>query len=138
SARSHTGVLAGSNAVFEKAFRSAGLVVVEHFDDIIETAAMFAKVGRARSNGVGIFSASGGACIIAADEAEAASVALPPLDPAIGQEMVAFMPGFGTIGNPTDATAEAVKDPEIFRRSLEVFGTDEKFSMILIALTVAS
>lgn len=138
SARSHTGVLAGSNAVFEKAFRMSGLVVVEHFDEIIETAAMFAKVGRARANGVGIFSASGGACIIAADEAEAAAVDLPALDPAIGDKMVEFMPGFGTIGNPTDATAEAVKDPEIFRRSLEVFGTDEKFSMILIALTVAS
>ena len=138
SARSHTGVLAGSNAVFSDSFRQAGLVVVDHFDEIVETAAFHAKVPRAESSGIAVLSASGGACIIAADEAEAAGIPLPPLQPKTVSSLLEVLPGFGTVGNPTDATAEATRDPEIFRSSLRILGDDPGFAIVLIGLTVAS
>jgi len=138
SARSHTGALAGSNTVYHEAFRRAGLVVVDHFDEIIQTAAFFGKAGRASTNGVGVFSASGGAAIMAADEAEPAGVPLPPLQPETAQELATVLPGFGTIANPADVTAEAVRDPEIFQRALDIFGSDPGFALVLVTLTVAS
>lgn len=136
-ARSHTGVLAGSNAVFHEAFERAGLVVVDHYDQLLEVAGLFAKAGRASSSGVGVFSASGGAAIMAADEAELEDVSLPPLEPAVEQRLLDILPGFGSVGNPADVTAEAVKDSQMFTDALQTFASDDKFAIVIVTLTVA-
>jgi len=138
SARSHTGALAGSNAVYQEAFRRAGLVVVDHFDELVQTAAFFGKVGRASTYGVGVFSASGGAAIMAADEAEPAGVPLPALRRDTEAALANVLPGFGNVANPADVTAEAVRDPDIFKRALDIFGSDPGFALVLVTLTVAS
>ena len=138
AAQSHTGALTGSAVVTRQAFRDAGLVVVEHFDEIIGTATLFSKYGRARGTGVGFISSSGGAGIIAADEAERAGVELPPLAPPTVEVLGKLLPDFASTTNPTDLTAEMVKNVPTFEECLRVFRRDPNMALILLSLTVAT
>jgi acetate---CoA ligase (ADP-forming) len=140
AAATHTGAIAGSEAVFTQAFRDAGFIVVPHFDELLEVAELFVKSGRRPrrdGRGVGVLSASGGAAIIAADEAETYGVALPELSQDTVAALRALLPGFGSVANPTDLTGEAAKDPRMFEECLQVFKHDPSFDLIMAPLTIA-
>jgi acyl-CoA synthetase (NDP forming) len=77
AAMSHTGSLAGSTAAWSAGFKRAGLLEVEDFDALLETAGFFSKAPPPRGRGIGIVTPSGGAGIMAADHAEFAGLDLP-------------------------------------------------------------
>ena len=77
AALSHTGTLAGSDAVYRAALSRAGAVFVDEFEDLVETAVFFGKAGRPRARGAVVIVSSGGAGVMAADKAEARGVAMP-------------------------------------------------------------
>lgn len=77
TALSHTGTLAGSRAAYEAAFKRAGVVCVDDFEAVLETAAFFSKAGKPAARGVGVMSASGGAAVMAADKADEVGLTLP-------------------------------------------------------------
>lgn len=112
AALSHTGSLAGAEAAWRAAFRRAGVIVVEAFEDLMETAAFFAKAPPPRGSGVAVVASSGGAAIMAADAAERHGVPLPEPAPATLEILRARIPEFGTAGNPCDVTAQVLTDPE--------------------------
>jgi acyl-CoA synthetase (NDP forming) len=137
AAATHTGAVAGSPQVYRAAFEQAGMPVVEHFDELLEVADLFVKGGVPRGLGVGVLSASGGAAIVAADEAESAGVPLPPLSPATAATMREVLPGFGSVANPADLTGEAAKDPAIFEQCLTAFRGDDNYDLVIAPLTLA-
>jgi len=138
ASQSHTGALTGSAVVTRQAFLDAGLVVVEHFDELIGTANLFAKYGRARGKGVGLISSSGGAAIISADEAELSGVHLPMLSPKTVAALGELLPSFASATNPADLTAEMVKNIPALEKCLRVFRDDENLALIMMSLTAAS
>jgi acyl-CoA synthetase (NDP forming) len=112
AALSHTGSLAGAEAAYRAAFRRAGMIMVETFEDLMETAAFFAKAPAPRGHGVAVVASSGGAAIMAADAAAEQGVPLPEPTPATLEVLRARIPEFGTAGNPCDVTAQVLTDPE--------------------------
>ena len=54
AALSHTGSLAGSSQAYQAAFDRAGIVVVEEFEALIETASFFARTPKPLSSGVAV------------------------------------------------------------------------------------
>jgi acyl-CoA synthetase (NDP forming) len=138
AAQSHTAALAGSAEVTRRVFRDAGLVVVDHFDELIGTANLFAKYGRARSRGIGVISASGGATIIGADEAELSGVDLPALASQTVTALDTILPAFASAANPADLTAEMVKNVPAFEECLRTFRRDENLALIVMSLSAAS
>jgi acyl-CoA synthetase (NDP forming) len=138
AAQSHTAALAGSAVVTRQAFHDAGLVVVDHFDELIGTANLFAKCGRAQSRGVGVISSSGGATIIGADEADLAGVDLPALAPQTVNTLATVLPSFASATNPADLTSQMVRDLPIFEECLRTFRRDENLALIVMSLTAAS
>jgi acyl-CoA synthetase (NDP forming) len=138
AAQSHTGALTGSAVVTRQVFVDAGFVVVDHFDEIIGTANLFAKYGRARGKGVGLISSSGGAAIISADEAELSGVSLPSLSVQTVSALEELLPAFASATNPADLTAEMVKNVPALEKCLRVFRQDENLALIMMSLTAAS
>jgi acetyltransferase len=70
AAFSHTGALAGADAVYEAAFRRAGLLQVTELGDFLDAAATFSKGTPRPVRGLAILTNGGGAGVLAADALE--------------------------------------------------------------------
>ncbi|MGB3072148.1 MAG: acetate--CoA ligase family protein [Ottowia sp.] len=112
AAMSHTGSLAGSASVYRAAFESAGIIEVDDFEALIETAAFFAKAGQPRSTGVAALSTSGGGAIMVADKAELHQVPLPQPSAEVEALLRSHIPEFGSSRNPCDVTAQILTNPQ--------------------------
>ncbi len=121
AALSHTGALAGSAAGYNALFERAGFVVVEQFEHLLETACFFAKAPPARADGVAVLTPSGGAGIMAADQAEVFGVSLPQPGAALRAVLESHIPEFGSSRNPCDVTAQILNNPASFPACAEAF-----------------
>ena len=124
AAASHTGSLAGADAVFDGVIRQHGIVRArneEHMLDIVEA---FTYCELPQGTGVGIVTQSGGAGVLMADRAEELGLAVPVLGAATQQALQASIPGFGTCGNPVDVTGQFVADPALLRDSVRIVLAD--------------
>ncbi len=112
AAMSHTGSLAGTHATYQAAFKRAGVVLVEDYERLIDTATFFAKAGEPSGRGVSVLATSGGAAIMAADCAEERGVPLPQPPAEMKALLERHIPDFGVAGNPCDVTAQVINAPE--------------------------
>ncbi|WP_454739515.1 acetate--CoA ligase family protein [Cupriavidus necator] len=136
AAMSHTGSLAGSDRAYAAAFRRAGVVQVETLEQLIPTTAFFAKAPRPSAAGTAIVSISGGAGIIAADEAERFQVALPQPAEATRAVLERCIPDFGAARNPCDVTAEAANNFNSFVECGEAMFSDPAYAAVVLPLPV--
>ncbi|RAN72387.1 hypothetical protein B5P43_32735 [Bacillus sp. SRB_336] len=138
AAMSHTGTLAGSADAYRAAFRQSGAVLVEDFEALMEVATFFARnTDGPVGEGVGIMATSGGAGVICADKAEESRLALPELDDTTARVLHNAIPGFGSLANPADLTAEVLKNSETFKTCLSAFCEDPGFGAVVVPLTFA-
>lgn len=137
AAQSHTGSLAGAREVYDAAFRQAGIVQVQRFEELIETATFFAKMRRSKVSGAAVVSTSGGAAIMAADAAELYGVPLPQPLPETVEVLAARIPEFGSTRNPCDITAQVVNDPESFSACAGALLADPAFGTLVVPSVIA-
>jgi acyl-CoA synthetase (NDP forming) len=81
--RGHTGVIAGSGAVYRQALRQANFILVEDFDELAQTVELAASWGRAlpKTYRVGMLGTSGGELGAVTDQCAEHRVTLPALAP---------------------------------------------------------
>jgi len=119
--KSHTGALAGSDEVFSAICRDLGMVRIEEPEDLMQSAALLAAwrhKAPVRDGRLLVFTLSGGAASVIADQCEAAGVAVPPLREATLARLAAALPSYVQAGNPLDVGGGVFSDPELPRRSL--------------------
>lgn len=109
AASSHTAALAGSDAVFDAAFRQYGVYRARTTAEQIDVAYACARGVYPQSNRFGIFTLSGGFGIQMADDAAQAGLDVAPMPEAAQSEMRAMLP-YASPRNPVDATAQALTD----------------------------
>ncbi len=136
AAMSHTGSLAGSDAAYRAAFQRAGMVMVDDFEALLETAAFFAKAPPPLADGIAVLAASGGSCIMAADKAERHGVALPQPGVAASVVLASVIPEFGTVRNPCDVTAQGFLG-EGMARTVEAMMADPLYSAVVLPRILA-
>ncbi|WP_458097202.1 acetate--CoA ligase family protein [Roseomonas sp. WA12] len=138
AALSHTGAVAGGQAVWRAALREAGVIQLDDFGAVIETAAFFAKAPPApRSPGVAVVSTSGGAGILAADAAERHVVPLPQPGEHAAAILAARIPEYGAATNPCDLTAQVLNDAEALVACTTALAADPAFGALLYPNTHA-
>jgi acyl-CoA synthetase (NDP forming) len=138
AALSHTGTMVGSAAAYRAAIEDAGAIPVDNLESMLELASFFAKTGApAGGKTVGVLSTSGGAGVICADKAEQYGLALPPLAERTAAALRTVVPDFGSVANPADLTAEALKTPQSFSTCLDAFIADPSYSALVIPMTFA-
>lgn len=136
AAMSHTGTLAGSAEAYRAAFERAGAILVDDFEALTEVATFFDRNTEGPTGpGVGIMATSGGAGVICADKAEEHDLGLPPLAEDTQRVLQDLVPGFGSLANPADLTAEILKNAETFKGSLTAFCDDPSFGAVVIPFT---
>ncbi len=132
AAMSHTGSMAGSTAAWSAAFRRAGMLEVEDFDALLETAGFMAKAPPPKARGVGIATPSGGAGIMAADHAEYQGLALPQPAPATEAVLRSAIPDFGSPRNPCDLTAQVATNPAMFDACMNAMLADPQYAVVVM------
>ncbi|MDP2854641.1 MAG: acetate--CoA ligase family protein [Smithellaceae bacterium] len=99
---SHTGSLAGSDAVFDAVCHRTGLVRVNNPEAFFDTLSAFEKLPGPRGNRMGVLSITGMGCVAATDAAEEYGIVLPALQPATLKRLGEVMPSWAPVRNPID------------------------------------
>jgi acyl-CoA synthetase (NDP forming) len=133
AAMSHTGTMAGSRVAVAAAFRQAGLIEVDNYEDLLETAMFFARAKPPKTNGVAVVTAMGGCGVLAADAAEEAGVPLPMPTPATLDRLREMVPSFATFSNPADLTA-APGGGDKFESALRLFVSDPGYDVVIMPM----
>ena len=91
-------------------FRQKGVVRVDDYDELIETANMFLKAKRPRGSRLGIVSHSGGIGSFLADKCGEAGLELPCLSDQTSDCLGTILGERGSAANPADVTGFAMTD----------------------------
>ncbi|MCA0240677.1 MAG: acetate--CoA ligase family protein [Proteobacteria bacterium] len=137
AAVSHTGSVAGSQAAHRAAFEKAGVIVVDEVEALLDTTSFFAKAPPPRAPGVAVAAVSGGACIMLADKAEEAQVALPHPRPQTMAVLERLIPEYGAPGNPCDMTAQVLSTPENLNECFDALLADDQYGALVVPHTYA-
>lgn len=130
AARSHTGALAGSDAVADAAFRRAGLLRVLTIDDLF--GALEALSGKERLVGdrIAILTNGGGAGVLATDHLIDEGGRLAELAPATIEALNRVLPAAWSKANPVDIIGDAGADR--YRAALETVIADDNADAVLV------
>jgi acyl-CoA synthetase (NDP forming) len=137
AALSHTGTLAGSNAAYDAAFREMGAIVVDNWEEVLETACFFERAGVPKGPGAGVMASSGGAAVISGDKAEEFGVAMPAPQYHTVARLSKLVPDFGSVSNPTDMTAETLKSFDLYSACIKAFADDPSYGVVVVPMLSA-
>ena len=134
AAASHTASLTGDDAVAEAVLAEHGVIRVRDTEQMLD----FAYAARPRiypaDNSLGIITVSGGAGIVATDEAEEQGLSMPLMPKAAQQKLLELLP-YGAPANPLDCTAQALNDLSLFEAFTRSALADGGYRSILCFLT---
>ncbi len=134
AAASHTGALAGSDAVLEAALRRCGVLRVERLSDLFDLAEVLAKQPRRPAGPrLAILTNAGGPGVLATDALVLSGGELASLDPATVAALDAVLPPHWSRANPIDILGDA--DPERYGRAIEIALADPNSDGLLVILT---
>ncbi len=120
AAASHTGSLAGDDAVVDAAFRQAGIIRVSNVDQLFDIAGALRSCPVPRSNRVAILSEGGGDNSIAADNAERFGLEVPVLSGGTQERIKPFLLGGMPASNPIDYGGTAEENPHMISECVKV------------------
>ncbi len=104
-ANSHTAAMTGSDAVQHALFQQKGVIRVDDYDELLETAAMFRTAKAPRGRRAGAISESGGMGSFLADKCAEEGLEVPKLSEATRGKLLEIMGERGSAANPADLTS---------------------------------
>jgi acetyltransferase len=107
AAASHTGALAGSDAVYDAAFRRAGIVRVYDLRELFDAVETLSAAPRIAGDRLAILTNGGGAGVLATDALIDFGGRLAALSPATLARLDAALPRTWSRGNPVDIIGDA-------------------------------
>lgn len=121
AARSHTAALTGADALYDAMFKQYGVVRVQDYDDLLETAQMLAHLRKPKKAGIAVVSHSGGISSLTADMCGLAGLDLPVLSDKARDGINAVVKEFGWAANPADVTgfSRSEQFPDIMRHMID-------------------
>jgi len=133
AAASHTGSLAGSDAVFHAALERAGVLRVTTISELFSMASVLSKQPRPKGPSLAIMTNAGGPSVLATDAAVFNDAGIAHLSENTLKELNTFLPDAWSHANPVDLLGDA--GPELYAQALNVLEKDEGVDGILIILT---
>ncbi|MDQ1335287.1 MAG: CoA-binding protein [Thermodesulfobacteriota bacterium] len=138
AAASHTGSMAGIDAVYGGLFKQKGICQVSDLDELLGVANLFALHRAPNGNRVAILSSSGGVGALMADLAANSGLCLPSPSGLTRDHLRDLSPALASIANPMDLTTQFMNDDETIVRYLQVFAEDKNFDFLILVLTLSA
>ena len=130
AAATHTGALAGSDAVYDAAFRRAGLLRVLDLDQLFAAAETLGRQKPFPGNRLAVLTNGGGIGVLAVDRLIDLGGTLAALSETTRAALDAFLPPTWSHANPIDIIGDA--DPARYAGALEALLADPENDAILI------
>jgi acyl-CoA synthetase (NDP forming) len=119
AAATHTGSLAGADAVYDGVFRQCGAHRAQSLDELVDVAYGAAAGVFPASRRLGVVTTSGGIGVLIADAASARGLELPPLADAGIAAVKSLLPLAGA-SNPLDTSAALINDLSLYAGALGI------------------
>ncbi|MBK7405696.1 MAG: bifunctional acetate--CoA ligase family protein/GNAT family N-acetyltransferase [Phycisphaerales bacterium] len=133
AASSHTGAMAGEDAVYDAAFRRAGIERVYEIADMFECASLLRRGRRPSGDRLAIVTNAGGPGVIATDALLARDGRLAVLADETMSELNGFLPADWSHGNPVDILGDA--PAERYAQACQTVLSDKGVDAVLAVLS---
>jgi acyl-CoA synthetase (NDP forming) len=127
--QSHTGAMAGVQALYAGAFRQAGILQASTLDEFVDACLILSNQKLPEGNRVGIITNSGGPGVLAVDACARANLAVNPFPETLVEEFFSFLPPVCPMVNPVDLGPEG--SPSIYQRVTEMLLENPEVDMVL-------
>lgn len=128
-AKSHTASIAGSDEIFDAAFKKAGIIRVKNIEELMDAAIALSKQPPMHGDNVAIISNVGGPAILAADAVARNNLKLATLSDKTRKKIESLYPGVDAT-NPIDMIADA--RAERYQKVLELVLADKNVDGAII------
>ncbi len=136
AAASHTGSIAGTEAVYDAIFDEAGILRVDSVNELFDYATAFAAKKIPSGNQIAIVTNAGGPGIVATDVTVTSGLELAKFDEETVEVLASHLPPTANIHNPVDVIGDAAQDR--YENALEAVIKDENVHGALVILTPQS
>lgn len=133
AAISHTGALAGNDAIFSAAMRQGSVLRVDSLSDFYGAAMWLSRYPLPAGPDLTIVTNAGGPGVVAADDLILHSGKLSPLSLKIMKSLDAILPPFWSHNNPIDILGNA--DGKTYEKAMRIAVGDPKTDAVLAILT---
>jgi acyl-CoA synthetase (NDP forming) len=134
SAATHTGAMAGDYQIMRTKVKNAGVVFVDTLEQLVDASELMVRLPAMPVGGAAILAESGAYKAMALDFCEKIGLELPPFTPAVDAALRAVLPDFIPPTNPMDLTAQALVDPDIYRRTLPLMIGDPQCGSLVLTI----
>jgi len=132
AALAHTATTAGSNEIYDSIFNQTDVLRVNSIQDMLDIIIAYSK-GIPKGDNVAIFSISGGAGVLMADQLTELEIRFTSPNQEVQKKLLELLP-FASVTNPIDLTAQIVNDTSLLETFMkEVLKTGE-FDMAITYL----
>ena len=134
SAATHTGAMAGDWQVMKTKVERAGIILADNLEELGDLADLALRCGPIPAGGCAVLTESGAFKALTLDLCERVGLALPAPAETTAAQLRAAIPDFIPVSNPMDLTAQALVDPDLYRRTLAPFLADDRFGSIVLGI----
>lgn len=128
--KSHTGVLAGDDAIFVGAMRQSGIIMVDDLEEMLDVVKILSMQPLPHGGKIGITTNGAGPCVVAVDWIEQfENLNLAELDKDGIETLGEKLPSYCIISNPLDLTGSA--DAEMYEISLNILALDSNVDILM-------
>ncbi|MFO7965681.1 MAG: bifunctional acetate--CoA ligase family protein/GNAT family N-acetyltransferase [Desulfobacterales bacterium] len=132
AAASHTGAMAGEDAVYDVALRRAGIIRVKTFEELFDCAEILSKQSRIKGPELGIITNAGGPGVMAADALSDYGIEPPRLSDETIDKLNRVLPEHWSRANPIDILGDA--PPQRYRDTVDICLKAPEISGLLVML----
>ncbi|MEM2926880.1 MAG: acetate--CoA ligase family protein [Candidatus Bathyarchaeia archaeon] len=129
---SHTGSLAGSEAVYEAVFRSSGILRAKSAEDLFDMIKAFSTQPIPEGRGTFILTNAGGPAILAVDALENFGIGIPSLPSEVVDKLRTNLPAAAGYHNPVDILGDAMADRYAFALKTLLAEDDLKNGIVIL------
>lgn len=134
SAATHTGAMAGDWQLMKLKVERAGVVLVDSLEELGDVVDIALRAKPVRAGGTAVLTESGAFKALTLDLAEQIELALPTLADDTAAAIRATIPDFIGVSNPMDLTAQALVDPDLYRRVMAPLVADPGIAAIVLGI----
>jgi acetyltransferase len=136
AALSHTGALAGSDAIYDALFAQSGVLRVDSVEHLLATAIAVANMPMSEGCRTAIVTNAGGLGVIAADASIKHGLELPALKEKTVRKLRKVLPNTASLCNPVDLIGDARSDR--YEAALRIILKSEEVDSVIVLLTPQS
>jgi acetyltransferase len=133
AAASHTGAMAGVDAVYEAAFQRAGIERIFQIEDMFDCAELLARQHQPKGDRLAIITNAGGPGVMTTDKLIEHEGELAKLSEETIEALNDFLPICWSHNNPVDVLGDA--PPDRFAKAVEIVLKDKNVDAVLVILT---